>query len=374
MPDDDPRVEQELRADAAVLTLRGDWTANHTARLEALSAQAPANVPHLTIDMRGVRRLDSFGAWAVETLRQNASEAGARADVIEPRHEGVAILSQIRDAHAARPAVRRRHALDLVEATGRGVEGAILESVSVVSMIGRLALSLFANIRRPELSRFRSTVHHMDRVGVRAVPIIALITFLIGCIIAQQGLFYFRKFGAADYVVNLVVILVLREIGVLLVTIMVAGRSGSSYAAELGSMKMREEIDALRTMGLDPVDLLVLPRVVALVLTLPMLTLLGVFSALVGAGLVVWASGDMSPPIYLAHLREAATYADFEVGMIKAPIMALIIGIVAAIEGLKIKESAESLGLGVTASVVKAIFLVIVLDGLFAVVFTSLGM
>jgi phospholipid/cholesterol/gamma-HCH transport system permease protein len=203
---------------------------------------------------------------------------------------------------------------------------------------------------------------------------VVLITFLIGCIIAQQGIFHFRKFGADVFVVDMLGVLVLREIGVLLVAIMVAGRSGSAYTAELGSMKMREEIDALSTMGLDPVDVLILPRILALVCALPILTFLGSMAALYGGGLTAWFYGGMSPTIFIARLHDAVTVTHFEVGMIKAPFMALVIGIVACSEGLRVKGSAESLGKQTTTSVVKSIFLVIVLDGLFAVFFASIGM
>ena len=206
------------------------------------------------------------------------------------------------------------------------------------------------------------------------MPIILLITFLIGGIISQQGIFHFRKFGAELYSVDLVGILVLREIGVLIVAIMVAGRSGSSYTAEIGSMKMREEIDALRTMGFNPVEVLVLPRILVLIVALPVLTFLGSIDALDGGGLVAWLYGGMSPEIYIQRLTEAISMTHLMVGLIKAPFMGLVIGIVACAEGLQVKGSAESLGLRTTASVVNAIFLVIVLDGLFAIFFASIGM
>jgi len=246
--------------------------------------------------------------------------------------------------------------------------------LAVVNMLGALGLALVAVLRRQMGFRLTSTIHHLDRVAWQAVPIILLITFLIGGIIAQQGFFHFRKFGADDYVVDMVGILVLREIGVLIVAIMVAGRSGSSYTAELGSMKMREEIDALRTMGVDPVATLLLPRVIALVIALPLLSFLGSMAALYGGGLVAWLYGGMSPEIFMARLREAISLTHFKVGLIKAPFMALAIGVVACAEGLNVKGSAESLGLQTTASVVKSIFLVIVLDGLFAMFFASVGM
>jgi phospholipid/cholesterol/gamma-HCH transport system permease protein len=229
-------------------------------------------------------------------------------------------------------------------------------------------------IAKPSTFRIAPTIHHLDRVGWQAVPIMLLITFLIGCIIAQQGFFHFRKFGADAYVVDMVGILILREIGVLIIAIMMAGRSGSAYTAEIGSMKMREEIDALRTMGRDPVDVLILPRIIALVIALPILTFLGSMAALYGGGLVAWLYGGMSPAIYIERLREAVSLTHFEVGMIKAPFMALVIGVVACAQGLAVQGSAESLGRETTSSVVKSIFLVIVLDGLFAVFFAAVDM
>jgi phospholipid/cholesterol/gamma-HCH transport system permease protein len=224
------------------------------------------------------------------------------------------------------------------------------------------------------LQRRELRLQQLYRVGWQAIPIVVLITFLIGAIIAQQGIFHFRKFGADIYVVDMVGVLVLRELGVLIVCIMVAGRSGSSYTAELGAMKMREEIDALRTMGFDPIEVLVLPRIIALVIAVPILTLFGSMAALYGGGLVSWLYGGIAPEVFLSRLREAISIESFEVGMIKAPFMALVIGLVACVEGLRVEGSAESLGEKTTESVVKSIFLVIVLDGVFAMFFASIGM
>jgi len=241
-------------------------------------------------------------------------------------------------------------------------------------MLGSVSIAGARCLMRPWTFRFTSMIHHLDRVGLRAVPIIFLITLLLGGIIAQQGLFHFRRFGIEIYVIDMVGILVLRELGVVMVSMMVAGRSASSYTAELGSMKMREEIDALRTMGFDPVEVLILPRIIALVIALPILAFVGSMAALYGGGVVAWLYGDMNPATFIARLREAISVEHFQVGIIKAPFMALVIGIVACSEGLKVKGSAESLGLQTTASVVKSIFLVIVLDGFFAIFFASIGM
>ena len=182
-----------------------------------------------------------------------------------------------------------------------------------------------------------------------------------------------RRFGADIFVVDMLGLLVLREIGMLLVAIMVAGRSGSAYTAELGSMKMREEIDALRTMGFDPIEVLVLPRMLALIIALPILAFLGAMAALYGGGLVAWLYGGIDPEAFLLRLRDAISIDTFIVGMVKAPVMAAVIGIVACVEGLAVEGSAESLGQHTTSSVVKSIFFVIVMDGVFAIFFASIG-
>jgi phospholipid/cholesterol/gamma-HCH transport system permease protein len=235
-------------------------------------------------------------------------------------------------------------------------------------------MAIVGVLRRPRSLRLTSLVYQFHRVGWQAIPIVVLITFLIGAIIAQQGFFHFRKFGADSYVVDMVGILVLRELGVLIVAIMVAGRSGSAYTAELGSMKMREEIDALRTMGFDPIEVLILPRMLALVIALPVLAFLGAMAALYGGGLVAWLYGGVEPEAFLLRLRDAISIDHFIVGIIKAPVMAAVIGVVACVEGLAVQGSAESLGQHTTSSVVKGIFFVIVMDGVFAIFFASIGM
>src|SRR5207237_1455384 len=205
-----------------------------------------------------------------------------------------------------------------VEDIGRSAIGASEDLAVFLQMLGSLFAALLGVLRRPRSLRLTSLVYQLHRVGWQAIPIVVLITFLIGAIIAQQGFFHFRKFGADSYVVDMVGILVLRELGVLIVAIMVAGRSGSAYTAELGSMKMREEIDALSTMGLDPVEVLVLPRVIALFCALSILSLIGSMAALYGGCLVAWLYGGMGPAIFLARLHAAVSATHFDVGTIKA--------------------------------------------------------
>jgi phospholipid/cholesterol/gamma-HCH transport system permease protein len=199
-----------------------------------------------------------------------------------------------------------------------------------------------------------------------------LISFLVGCIIAQQTIFQLERFGASVFVVDLIGILMLREVGLLLAAIMIAGRSGSAITAEIGSMRMREEIDAMRVMGLNPNEVLVLPRLIALVFGLPLLAFLASMAGIFGGGLTSWLYGGITPEAFLERLREAIGLNTFFVGLIKAPFMALIIALIACIEGFKVKGSAESLGRHTTASVVKSIFMVIVVDGLFAMFFGAI--
>lgn len=374
-----PSLTARPVADGVELAAEGAWTVTHAKALDSLVDQVARDTPPnqaVTLDLHQLTALDTYGAWLIERLiRVRESVAGEiRIEGMPARYQTLMDEIRLTEQGPAPAAEQRTGFLDHIAALGKGTIKFWHGLVAITAMLGAIFLSLGRVITNPRDFRFTSTVHHLDRVCWQAVPIMLLITFLIGAIIAQQGFFHFRKFGADAYVVDMVGILVLREIGVLIVAIMIAGRSGSAYTAELGSMKMREEIDALRTMGRDPMDVLILPRIVALVIALPILTFLGAMSALYGGGLVAWAYGGMSPEIYIERLREALSFTHFQVGMIKAPFMALVIGAVACTQGLAVKGSAESLGLETTASVVKSIFLVIVLDGLFAVFFASVDM
>jgi phospholipid/cholesterol/gamma-HCH transport system permease protein len=361
------------------LAAAGSWTAAHAAELESLVDRVGPDAKRaksVSIDMGGVREFDTFGAWLLERLTRQWTVLGGKAKIVGlPEHDRHLLEEMSGVNREAAPARSRTTGLvSALAALGRGATGIGSDLVTFANMFGAIGVAAVRVMSRPRDFRFTSAVHQLDRVCWQAVPIILLITFLIGGIIAQQGIFHFRKFGAELYAVDLVGILILREIGVLIVAIMVAGRSGSSYTAELGSMMMREEVDALRTMGFDPVEVLILPRVLVLIIALPVLTFIGCMAALFGGGLVALLYGGMSPEIYMSRLTEAISLTHFKVGMIKAPFMGLIIGVVACAEGLLVKGSAESLGLQTTASVVKSIFLVIVLDGLFAIFFASIGM
>ena len=362
---------QTADGDPGVLRPGGAWVVANVETLERLcrGIQQPTLQ---VIDLGGVTALDTVGAWLFEKLaRRGGLQSEASFVGVPDSYSG--LLREVQSLNREKATAGRRGGF-LRKWLDQHARAFTNDLASFMDMLGAVSIALLRTLRRPATFRLTPTVYQLGRVGWQAIPIMALITFLIGAIIAQQGIFHFRKFGAESYVVDLVAILVLREIGVLIVAIMVAGRSGSAYTAELGAMKMREEIDALTTMGVDPVSVLILPRIAALVVALPILTFLGSMAALYGGGLVAWLYGGMSPAIFIARLREAVSITSFEVGMVKAPFMALVIGIVAACEGFKVKGSAESLGQQTTSSVVKSIFLVIVLDGLFAVFFASIGM
>ncbi|WP_439924761.1 MlaE family ABC transporter permease [Nitrobacter sp. JJSN] len=375
---DDPTLKQIAQGDGLALCAAGLWTARFAPALEQMVVDAEklaGSRPDIFIDVSRISRLDTFGAWLIERLRRSLTRGGVEAKIAGLSLNYSSLVDEVRRVPVADPPPARQNALTgLLEDIGRNVVGFGTTLTSLIGMLGAVLAASGRVMRHPRSFRLISTVHHLEQVCWRAVPIVVLITFLIGCIISQQGIFHFRKFGADIFVVDMLGVLVLREIGVLLVAIMVAGRSGSAYTAELGSMKMREEIDALRTMGFDPIEVLVLPRMLALVIALPILAFLGAIAALYGGGLVAWLYGGVQPEAFLLRLRDAISIDHFVVGMMKAPVMAAVIGIVACVEGLAVEGSAESLGRRTTSSVVKGIFFVIVMDGLFAIFFASIGM
>lgn len=367
-----------VNGDRLDLLAGGDWTADRANDLERLvmAAALPPKTPikFVRVNMQDVAKLDTYGAWLLERLLRGSREQGASTDVVNLADQFRTIVETVHQTTELPDPerIRRKSVTDWLATVGENIAEVGTSAVLFVQMLGAVAFAFLRIFWRPRTFRFTSLVNQIDLVGWRAVPIILLITFLIGAILAQQGIFHFRRFGADIFVVDMVGILVLREVGVLIVCIMVAGRSGSAYTAELGSMKMREEIDALQTMGFDPISVLVLPRILALVIAVPILTFLGEMSALYGAGLVASLYGGIQPEVFLQRLREVISLNHFMVGMIKAPFMALVIGIVACVRGLETKGSAESLGAQTTAAVVQAIFLVIVLDGIFAVFFAAI--
>ncbi|KGF66690.1 toluene ABC transporter permease [Hoeflea sp. BAL378] len=371
------RLEHRVTGERETLVLEGDW--RHAAISgvygQMLEAQRGLSGKAVEIDLSGVAHFDTAGAWLVRKTMAAARATGVEAHLVGASSQAAALIEAIPDlvdgkavAKAQKPPLFER----LFAPTGKAIYELYDDMVASLYILGSAVRGAQMKLNRSSGISPASIVTHIDRMGVRAVPIITLMSFLIGAIIAQQGAFQLRYFGAEVFVVDLVGILQLREIGVLLTAIMIAGRSGSAITAEIGSMKMREEVDALKVMGLNPIGVLVFPRLVALTVALPLLTIVANFAALAGAAAVTWTYSGITPDVFVARLREAIDMSTITSGMIKAPFMALIIGIVAAVEGMKVGGSAESLGQRVTASVVKSIFVVILVDGLFAMFYAAI--
>lgn len=371
----EPQVEIERAGDKVTARLAGHWIAEHAALVEVLAAEISAAADHhrMIIDLSKVGRLDTLGAWVLDRTRHELGERGLAVDFANASAEQQILLDEVAyRGFQETKAVKHSKFVDFLVDMGKTVYGAGRDLIDGVAFLGELVSALIRVMIHPRRFRGTAVINQMEQIAYRGVPIIVLISFLVGCIIAQQGIFQLQRFGATPFVVDLTGILVLRELGVLLTSIMVAGRSGSAFTAEIGSMKMREEIDALRVMGLDPIEVLIIPRILALLIGLPLLTFIASIAALSGGGITAWLYGDISPDVFLSRLRAAVGMNTFLVGLIKAPFMALVIGIIATLEGLAVAGSAESLGRHVTSSVVKAIFMVIVLDGLFAMFFAAI--
>ena len=361
----EPSLVAEHDGDTLRLVASGEWVGTHIATLDkALRAsdQADANV---IFDLRAVTRMDTAGAWLVERARRDANAF----ELVGATDEQRRLLDAVRldDGAAAEP--RRRP--PFLERFGLAAVSLGQDMLMAMHVLG-------AAIRGPQSQgssgRFRvtSVIHQLDQMGLRAVPVIVLMNFLVGGIVAQQAAFQLKYYGEEILTASLVGLLVLREVGVLLTAILVAGRSGSAITAEIGTMKMREETDALTVMGLNPIGVLIFPRLLALIIAMPLLTIVANFSGIFGAMVMTNLYVAVPPELFLDALRGYIDHTTIGSGLIKAPFMALIIGIVATVEGLKVGGSAESLGQRVTASVVRGIFLVIVVDGFFAIFYAAI--
>jgi phospholipid/cholesterol/gamma-HCH transport system permease protein len=373
---DGPEFSSQRTGDTVTLNLGGLWTVDASAAIEARADALLAEsdgAQRVILDLGRVSRLDTAGAWLIDRARQTLAAKGvdARLESVRPEYE--ILLREARYHALAAPRPKGgSHLIALLADIGETVVTAGADLYKGVGFLGEVVAAIGKSLVSPSHFRATSLVVHIERIAFRGVPIIALINFLAGAILAQQGIFQLRRFGATVFVVNLIGILILRDLGVLLTAIMTAGRSGSAITAELGSMKLREEIDALTVMGLRPVDILIVPRILALVISLPLLTFVADMAGIFGGLLVSWAYEGIAPARFLTVLQSAIGLHTFLSGLIKAPFMALVIGLISCVEGLAVAGSAESLGRQVTASVVKSIFMVVVVDGLFAMFFAGI--
>lgn len=329
------------------------------------------------VDLSAVTALDTAGAWALVTAERHAEAAGRSLVLVNLSETQRHLIDTVAAAYPAPDAPRREipgRPDDALEHLGRSVAEGWNTAVDAVAFLGEVVAHLAALPLHPTRLRLIPLVHHMQEAGWNAVPIVSLMGFLIGIVLAFQGATQLKPFGAEVYVVDLVAISILRELGILLTAIIVAGRSASAFTAAIGSMKMREEIDAMRVLGLDPIDRLVLPRVLALVILLPALGFLASMAGLIGGGLMAWINLGITPGMFRTQLLADTTATQAIIGLVKAPFFAVVIGVIGCHQGMLVSGNAESLGQHTSRSVVQAIFIVIVLDALFSIFFAVWGL
>ncbi|MDN5780586.1 MAG: ABC transporter permease [Luteimonas sp.] len=363
-----PAIEVDSQG-SGHLRLRGRWTLEHALMIGAALRSDLGQVK--SVDATGVERLDSAG---VLQLLRFASRHDIGYDVFSFRDDHRALVAAIEDVADERPKRKRDYGFQAALARlGFAVSDNWKEVIALVSFLGENLVKLGRTIIQPRRLRITATVHHMEQVGLDAVPLVALLSYLVGAVIAFLGSTILADFGATILVVELVNIAFLREFGVLLTAILLAGRTASAFTAQIGAMVSREEVDAIRTIGLDPVDLLVIPRVLALLVTLPLLTFIAMIAGLLGGMSVGAFSLDIPPQAYYARMHDTIELRHFLVGMSKAPIFAVVIGLIGCLEGLQVKGTAQSVGERTTSSVVQTISLVIIIDAMAAIWFMHMG-
>ncbi|MCP1649343.1 ABC transporter permease [Pseudomonas nitroreducens] len=372
------QLQLDSAANPPLLHISGDWTLAHFAALKAqVAAQRQSESP-AQLDFAGLGALDTAGAALLAEIIGGArmSQLGQIAHNLPAERQALlrTVGSAITQCRLDEKGPAPGNALvDVLERIGIASVTFKDHLVGVLGFIGLTLQTLLRNLLRPRRWRLTSLAAHMEETGLDAVPIVALLTFMVGAVVAFLGATVLQKFGAQIYTVDLVGFSFLREFGVLLTAILLAGRTASAFTAQIGSMKANQEIDAIQALGLDPVELLVLPRVLALLLTLPMLTFLAMISGIVGGGVVCALSLDISPRMFLYMLQNDIAVQHFLVGIVKAPVFAFIIAVIGCLEGFRVSGSAQSVGEHTTSSVVQSIFVVILLDAMFALFFMEMG-
>lgn len=361
-------------ADGPVVALSGDWVSASLGRAPERLLEQFGQRADTRFDISDLGRVDTAGAFAL--LRSTRCELPS--DVFAERPETARLIDFIRDEARTerRPDPPRHPFYDLLVRAGRGVIEFGKNFVEFLDFLGRLMMVIFGTILRPARLRSAPTVDLMERAGVDALPVVMVTTFFVGAVIAFLGAQLLSQFGASIFTVELIGISMMREFGVVITGVLLAGRSASSFAAEIGAMKMNQEVDAMQVLGIDPFEALVLPRLIAMVLMTPILTFAAVLAGLVGGGIVVWAVLDISPQVFMQRLetlRNPSGYMHLMLGMMKAPVIGAVVAIIGCQQGLEVGGDVESLGRRVTSAVVQAIFAIILIDAAFALVYMQLN-
>ncbi|WP_037312774.1 ABC transporter permease [Ruegeria halocynthiae] len=370
-----PTITSDPDSDGIRLRIAGELVTQSLASVEDDFATYTPDSKNVVLDLTGIESLDTGGAWLVADLAHRVKNAGADVQFLGLTPAQSALIETVSHNIPDKPGSvpDRRSFVDWVASVGAKTVGAWKDTLSVLGFLGLTLHRLVRTIVMPWRLRRAALVSQMEETGFKAIPIVALMGFLIGVVLAFQGATQLKQFGAEIFVVELISISVLRELGILLTAIIVAGRSGSAFTASIGSMKVQEEIDAMRTLGLDPIEVLVIPRVVALLITLPILGFIADIAGLLGGGLMSWIDLGVSPGMFVTRLKENTGIWQLAIGMIKAPFFALVIGVIACWQAMQVKGSAQSVGQRTTASVVQSIFMVIMLDALFSIFFSVMG-
>lgn len=371
----DPRLDHAPDGPGLRLRPAGAWTIDRAARLDRLAETVPAGTGPVTVDLSAVTALDTAGVLVLEAAARRAGAGEGHPAIVGADPAQAAMVAAVTTAMRCErvPRLRRRPLRDLVERTGRGTVEAARAALALLSFYGEVCVVALRTLRHPSRVRVTSFAAHVEQTGVDALPILGLLSFLIGVVVTFQGADQLRTFGAQILVVDLLGISVVRELGPLLTAILVAGRSGSAFTAQIGAMGVNQELDAMRTIGMDPVELLVLPRMGALMLALPLLTFFACAMAVFGGAVVCWLMLDIGPGTFLRQLQASLAPQHLFAGLVKTPVFAFAVALVGCFQGLQVRGSAESVGRLTTRAVVQSIFLVIVLDAAFAVTFQMMG-
>ena len=361
----------------AVLEPSGDWVIDTIGKFEGAIARVQATVKpgDVVIDLARLDRIDTAGAYLLGRPLANCDDPDGALHFIGEHDTARRLIREVRERTEPCPVEEedRTGFMSAIERIGEGTLAALEEAYDTIAFFGRTVVTGARTIRDPRRLRWTPTVYLMETAGVNALPIIAVLAFFIGAVVAYMGANLLETFGAAVFTVELVGISVLREFGVLITAIMLAGRSDSAFTAAIGSMKMQQEIDAMKVIGLDPYEALVIPRVIACVVMAPLLTFAAMLAGIFGGMLVAWSTLDIAPGFFVARLQQTLDWSHFWVGLSKAPVFGAVIAIIGCRQGMEVGGDVESLGRRTTASVVQSIFAVIVIDALFAMMYLELG-